>query len=341
MSRSWKETVGQLVRRPTFPSHVSLLEGDSWAGSQTPMPCSWKVFRPQFNSTHPTVCPVADVSRIPPLSCVDEFSRASFVIPMNLRNPTARGFPPSDDEVYHFFEPKLLRGMSPDVLRVHVTAFILALFEECKKAIATVMEDERLRDNDPREWLRNKGAAWFRDKMTEGQTIASQGEYRVNFYKSVVARAQQIVLAKGGYSGLMVKEKESSPEPIKFASAGELSVVDTANTLIQLWDVKDKSPRKGEPLLYMAFDEAHTLMGPDDVASAFTHLRKILRSVRQFPLFAIFLSTTAQIPQFVPPKEDDSSARVQSGELSVIPPFCTLGWDQCAAPFPDPMTLSQ
>ncbi|THH18797.1 hypothetical protein EUX98_g8894, partial [Antrodiella citrinella] len=125
---------------------------------------------------------------------VDEFSRANFTLTVNLRDPPAQGFPPSDDKVYKYFEPESLGAKTLDELWVHVTAFMLALFEECKKAILTVMEKECSCDNDRKEWLHHKGAVWFRDKMTEGQTMKSQGEYRVNFYNSVVLRAEEVVV---------------------------------------------------------------------------------------------------------------------------------------------------
>lgn len=51
-------------------------------------------------------------------------------------------------------------------------------------------------------------------------------------------------------------------------------------------------------------------------------------------LFTIFLSTTGKINQFNLPREDDDSARLQRGELRMIPPFCALGWDHGAACFP-------
>lgn len=162
-------------------------------------------------------------------------------------------------------------------------------------------------------------------------------------------------------------KRGSSPVQIQFASAGkwasrwvpnavltrnsirtltaDRSVVAKAESLIRHWGFSNK--KLDAPIVYLAFDEAHSLSRPDaqptapTILSPFSHLRKILRSCRDLPLFAIFLSTTGKITQFVLPKEDDDSDRLQSGELVLIPPFCALGWDQCAAPFPtDQMDLS-
>lgn len=128
-------------------------------------------------------------------------------------------------------------------------------------------------------------------------------------------------------------------------STGDPSVVDKSESLISRWKYRQSKTQK-EPVVYLAFDEAHFLTTPDEqaagpkVASPFSHLRKILRSFRDLPLFAMFLSTTGKITQFNTPKEDDDSTRLQDGTLVVIPPFFALGWDQRAAPLDVPMTLT-
>jgi hypothetical protein len=93
-----------------------------------------------------------------------------------------------------------------------------------------------------------------------------------------------------------------------------------------------------QPLIILAFDEAHTLtqVSPEaEVAiqgiivaqTPFSHLRRVLRSLRKYSLFSLFLSTTGKITQFTLPRELDPSNRVQMGDLSLIPPFTALGWD--------------
>jgi hypothetical protein len=93
-----------------------------------------------------------------------------------------------------------------------------------------------------------------------------------------------------------------------------------------------------EPLIILAFDEAHTLtqVAPEaEVAiqgiiiaqTPFSHLRRVLCSIRNHSLFSLFLSTTGKITQFTSPRELDPSNRVQMGDLSLIPPFTALGWD--------------
>jgi len=113
--------------------------------------------------------------------------------------------------------------------------------------------------------------------------------------------------------------------------------------------VKPSPSTQPQPLIILAFDEAHTLTkfasedgdkmnededGDEDedegvigAQSPFSHLRRALRSIRQSSFFSLFLSTTGKITQFTSARAVDSSTRVQTGELSLIPPFTALGWD--------------
>lgn len=66
---------------------------------------------------------------------------------------------------------------------------MFALFEKCEQVIMTAMETQ---GGNPKIWLRVNGAAWFREKMSEGQTMHVQGEYRIAFYDDVVKRAVEV-----------------------------------------------------------------------------------------------------------------------------------------------------
>lgn len=83
--------------------------------------------------------------------------------------------------------------MSPDLLWAHMNAFMFALLEKCEKVIVAAMLGQGDSPEIRLAWLRNEGAAWFREMMTEGQTVRAQGDYRVKFYEDVVNRAQQVV----------------------------------------------------------------------------------------------------------------------------------------------------
>ena len=96
-------------------------------------------------------------------------------------------------------------------------------------------------------------------------------------------------------------------------------------------------PPQSEPLIILAFDEAHTLTqvasededeGVIGAQSPFSHLRRTLRSIRSENFFSLFLSTTGKITQLTSARAIDPSTRVQKDELSLIPPFTALGWDR-------------
>jgi hypothetical protein len=87
------------------------------------------------------------------------------------------------------------------------------------------------------------------------------------------------------------------------------------------------------PALIISFDEAHPLATTekddiDGLWSRFSELRRALRVIHSYPCFSVFLSTTGKINQFLPPPKNDKSNRVQEGLLSLMSPFCELGFDQ-------------
>ena len=91
-----------------------------------------------------------------------------------------------------------------------------------------------------------------------------------------------------------------------------------------------------EPVIVLAFDEAHTLTNLNQESlsstwSAFSELLRCLRALNEHRLFSVFLSTTARITRFTSAERDYSPTPVQiSGKLLSINPFSDLGFDQLA-----------
>ena len=87
-------------------------------------------------------------------------------------------------------------------------------------------------------------------------------------------------------------------------------------------------------VLFLAFDEAHTLSEPfhdkefDSDWTPFASLRRALRSTRSFPVWSLFVSTTGKSDQFAPCL--DKSGRIIRGELHNVIPYSALGFDQLA-----------
>ncbi|TFK50466.1 hypothetical protein OE88DRAFT_1736013 [Heliocybe sulcata] len=267
--------------------------------------------------TYVPYCSVVQSSGTGKSRTVDELSKESFVIPMNLRQPNEKGYPPSDKQLHRFFSVEQLDRLSSAQLFHYVSAFVVALLRECKNAL----EGKKMAPSQRPEW--------FRSKMSEGQTMDSHGTYRIQFYNRVVAKAKSL------YEG-----REGSPK------SANCSVHDAATDLTSLLGFQGR-PEDHRPALYLSFDEAHILTRPglveyDDTGplmTPFAHLRRVLCSLRSFRIFALFLSTTGKISPFMLPKEGHPPDRVQTGRLALIPPFCVLGWDMFVKPEPDRFTL--
>jgi hypothetical protein len=90
---------------------------------------------------------------------------------------------------------------------------------------------------------------------------------------------------------------------------------------------------QGGPLLILALDEANALVNMESKKARWSHFnesRHILWALQPQSCFALFMSTTGQISQFVCAREEDSSLRILSGDLTQIPPFTNLSLDMLA-----------
>jgi hypothetical protein len=93
--------------------------------------------------------------------------------------------------------------------------------------------------------------------------------------------------------------------------------------------------------LVLGFDEASEMAINEAGVTwnAYTSIRRILRSLRAFPIFSVFMSTTGSVRQFHPRQGQDHSTRVQEGSLGLWPPFTLLGFDQLALRLDEGATL--
>jgi hypothetical protein len=82
--------------------------------------------------------------------------------------------------------------------------------------------------------------------------------------------------------------------------------------------------------IFIAFDEAHTLAEATTTVakeSFFIVLRRVLAVLKRCPLYSFFLST-GKITQFARPRGQDSSTRINRGDLKSPRPYIYLGFDQ-------------
>jgi hypothetical protein len=85
----------------------------------------------------------------------------------------------------------------------------------------------------------------------------------------------------------------------------------------------------GEPCaVVLAFDEAHELAKTfPDKGSHFKAIREALRGVSATGIFALCLSTTGKIQDFVLPPDEEKSARLYRRILFALLPFCAQSFD--------------
>jgi hypothetical protein len=111
---------------------------------------------------------------------------------------------------------------------------------------------------------------------------------------------------------------------------------------------KDDSKNKDvgvDPLVTLAFDEAHTLtdrmIDKSSTWSHFSVIRHVLRGLHLFSLFSLFLSTTGKITQFTSSNHEDVSKRIVEGTLFLIQPFTDIGFDTLARKIKLGVTLAE
>lgn len=103
---------------------------------------------------------------------------------------------------------------------------------------------------------------------------------------------------------------------------------------------------KKMPLVFIMFDEAHSLTKPFHSGTSrndFVELRRVLSVLNNVSLFTIFLSTTGKFSQFTPPRGQDPSNRMNYGSFKIPLPFIYLGFDQLVSQrvFGDYTTIEQ
>lgn len=260
------------------------------------------------------------------------------------------GYPPPDNEVRDFLTGGVTRVDSYD----RSCAFLQALFETTKEKLSQL-------DSQPQTVA--EAAAQFRRLMTHGQRMAGHNVYRRSYYTQVVSRAHELMTHSVRRASLYnsahfhivfyqsrldtpeTKPKYQEPDSSdrKFPPANALAnltrvLKSFSSDIPELSSrtkrvKKQKNGAKFEPLVLLAFDEAHTLTTRHQVQdsewSAFYELRHALRGCHYQPLFSLFLATTGKITQFISMTED-MSARVIEGILVLIPPFTDLGFDHLA-----------
>ncbi|PBK83916.1 hypothetical protein ARMGADRAFT_1170298 [Armillaria gallica] len=243
---------------------------------------------------------------------IDEFSKTHFVIPLNLRDPSTIGFPPSDKEVYSY----LTSGEANSV--PHICRFLVVLFRRTKEAVNALKlecSDESLREPSTL-------ASAFRDCMTDGQsTVSGRGDFRTDFFKDVVDATR--------------KNKHA---PAIGATELEDAYQDLEDAICDAICNDSDMSHRCMPKIYIMWDDAHYLgkglcselhLQREPICSI---LERVLFILRRKNLFSFFVSTSGHPTPLVPTFHIHPSTVIMP-EIppKSVPPFTDFGFDHLMA----------
>ncbi|KAG6876815.1 hypothetical protein C0992_011653 [Termitomyces sp. T32_za158] len=236
---------------------------------------------------------------------VDQLAKDMLVIPLNLRPPQSRGFPPRDPEIQSYLS---VSGTENNVKQKWLS-FLSAVFRYTKNYLETI--DDKLREI-PDSPLKEPLAAKFRFLMSYGLSFGSPGKHRIEFYHTILS---------------MVRSQKSSTDDLK------------TSLLQNCRDLTSYAENKGYGAVVLAFDEVCGLSIPLYNAAGknvFYCLQKVLTYIRDDRrLVSLFLSTAGRVPQYTrldppPPTHLNPSMRSMKSDIRLIPPFTEVGFDHLA-----------
>jgi len=256
----------------------------------------------------------------------------------------ALGFPPPDSEVRDW----LLESKTKAEALTHAYAFLCAMFVVLLRYLKQI--DDKLAAVGVSSVGAESLASKFRLLMTQGQTFFHQGPTRKRFYSAILQLASEVssvILILGTVLNGLLLQMRSRPSTRTGStppSSPKLSSMDAMSP--QVYDLKEELTKlmaflipgfsvmnTYPPALIISFDEAHALAKvevKDKIPpwSKFYEFRRALQVIQSYPCFSVFLATTGKVNQFMPDPGD--SSRVQQELMTLITPFCELGYDQLA-----------
>ncbi|KAI0260658.1 hypothetical protein BC834DRAFT_1044451 [Gloeopeniophorella convolvens] len=198
-------------------------------------------------------------------------------------------------------------------------------------------------------------ASAFRDSMTKKQKFGRVNDYRRTFFEDVIKGANSFLtncsfvdqdqvqgnkvphekreatpvshtLSTGGSSPVRYQDSSKSEGIKTVVEAGRelASFISPANLLS---NEKPTSPQR--PLVILMFDECHQLSETKEDCqwSIFSELRRVLRQVKYFPIFSLFLTTAGKFHLLSSETSLDLSRRISDFSLISLPPITETGYD--------------
>ena len=115
-------------------------------------------------------------------------------------------------------------------------------------------------------------------------------------------------------------------------------VLEAATSLCDFIDehkLLDSARGPRQPLVVLAFDEAHILTDnpPGQTEwNLYSELRRILRQIDDLPIFSLFVSTAGRFDKFSPVIHCDPSARAGEPDNRPLDPISEISFDDIAYP---------
>ncbi|KAH8988894.1 hypothetical protein EDB92DRAFT_2068305 [Lactarius akahatsu] len=278
--------------------------------------------------TYAPFCSIVQSSGMGKSRLVDEFSKTHFLIPINLRRAEARGFPPPDDAVRDLLTQRDPVGENKTFVRSLV--FLVALFQRAASVITNDLKGAS---------SRSERITQIREFMTSGQTMASVGTKRLNFYKEIVDYVEKVsyIYRSTLYSYILQRMNTDGKTTVTTGEVWRalkmlLSCLDGDNGAQIGPEDENANMNDKFPGVFIAFDEAHSLtqpIEPNEKHTFFIELRRALQALRDTSSFSFFLSTSdkTSISQISMPGNIDPSSRMHETLFRLPLPFSDLGFD--------------
>ncbi|KAI9455049.1 hypothetical protein F5148DRAFT_401100 [Russula earlei] len=266
---------------------------------------------------------------------VDQLGTEVVVVPICLRMGH-EGYPPPDKEIRDW----LLVGKTDRVtVRKKLYGLAHSLLVVTLSKLEAIEREGHQESQEPKSRKQNKKsvqerhemlALAFHEHMTQGQSHPTD-DYRETFYNNVIKLANKFT-----ETGQNVKDNgERDGRYVSPRLGGLLEAGENLCRFIDENQILDSKEGLRRPLIILAFDEAHILTDRPDEQNdwnLFTELRRILREIKDLPIFSLFLSTASRFHKFSPEIRFDPSARAREPTNRPLNPISEISFDDIAHP---------
>ncbi|KAF8893733.1 hypothetical protein CPB84DRAFT_1732264 [Gymnopilus junonius] len=257
---------------------------------------------------------------------------------MSLAANGSQAYPPPDLQVRHWFEIATdpSGSIKLETVQKKCHSFVYALMTRAKEELEFIANELKDALGDPKVTAEDRIrllSSTFRNKLSEGGTFDKHGPHRIKFYEDVVNLATKYV--RGILPATPSKNERSLRSPgaqFIFSEDPEnpRAIATAAEEVIAILDPDKKCLQ--QPLVIICWDESHSLTDEIEGESwtRFSELRRALRTIKDAPIFSVFLSTAGKFHLFSPDIQFESSNRITTLVLHRFSPITEVGFDEFA-----------